>query len=121
MLSRIVESGKGLLPSGHATRFLKGTNKIGRLRPCRAYGGFLSRNIDCRVKTASIALVGDFSTTIVLSHSGARTALPMVVAPEIKLNCLQLRLNLIIFSVEKPAPDRSEEETQTYGIATGFA
>ena len=30
--------------------------------------------------------------------SGARTALPMGVAPEIKLNCLQLRLNSIFFS-----------------------
>ena len=121
MLSRIVESGKGLLPSGHATRFLKGTNKIGRLRPFRAYGGFLSRNIDCRVKTASTVLVGDFPTAIVLSHSGVRIALPMGVAPEIKLNCLQLRLNSIVSSVEKPAPDGSKEETQADGVATGFA
>ena len=110
MLSRIVESSKGLLSSGHATRLLKGTNKVGRLRPFRAYGGFFSRNIDCKVKTASIALVGDFSTAIILSHSGARTALPMGVAPEIKLNCLQLRLNSIFPSVEKPAPNGSKKK-----------
>ena len=69
----------------------------------------------------SIALVSDFSTAIVLRYSGARTALPMGVAPEIKLNCLKLRLNSIVSSVEKPAPDGSKEGTQAYGVATGFA
>ena len=53
---------------------------------------------------ASIAIVGDFSTVIVLSHSGARTALPMGVAPEIKLNCLQLRLNSIFLQSKSPLP-----------------
>ena len=57
-----------------------------------------------RKKTTSIALVGDFSTAIVLSHSGARTALPMGVAPEIKLNCLQLRLNSIFLQSKSLLP-----------------
>ena len=54
--------------------------------------------------TASTALVGDFSTATVLSHLGARTALPMGVAPEIKLNCLQLRLNSILLQSNSPLP-----------------
>ena len=53
---------------------------------------------------ASTALVGDFSTAIVLCHSGARTALPMGVAPEVKLNCLQLRLNSIFLQSKSPLP-----------------
>ena len=52
----------------------------------------------------STALVGDFSTAFVLSHSGARTALPMGVAPEIKLNCLQLRLNSIFLQSKSLLP-----------------
>ena len=56
------------------------------------------------LNTVSMALVGDFSTAIVLSHSGARTALPMGVAPEIKLNCLQLRLNSIFLQSKSPLP-----------------
>ena len=51
-----------------------------------------------------MALVGDFSTAFVLSHSGARIALPMGVAPEIKLNCLQLRLNSIFLQSKSPLP-----------------
>ena len=50
------------------------------------------------------ALVGDFLTANVLSHSGARTALPMGVALEIKLNCLQLRLNSIFLQSKSPLP-----------------
>ena len=49
-------------------------------------------------------LVGDFSTATVLSHSGAQTALPMGVAPEIKLNCSQLRLNSIFLQLKSPLP-----------------
>ena len=52
----------------------------------------------------STALVGDFLTAFVPSHSGARTALPMGVAPEIKLNCLQLRLNSIFLQSKSPLP-----------------
>ena len=49
-------------------------------------------------------MVGDFSTAIILSHSGARTALPMGLAPEIKLNCLQFRLNSIFLQSKSPLP-----------------
>ena len=39
-----------------------------------------------------------------LSLSGARTVLPMGVAPEIKLNCLQLRLNSNFPQSKSPLP-----------------
>ena len=42
--------------------------------------------------TASTAFVGDFSTVIVLSHSGARTALPMGVKKGLELMESQLAL-----------------------------